>query len=77
MENRKLEMEEKQQEFQEEMAKNTVKFSKMLKNVGPVDTEMERNRAEAKIIEGWEQLVKNTASKVVGSRVQWSSKMVG
>ena len=36
----KLEMEEKQQEFQEKMAKNAVKFSKLLKSVGPVDTEM-------------------------------------
>ena len=65
----KLEMEEKQQEFQEEMAKNAVKFSKMLKSVGPVDTEMERNRAGANILEGWEQLVKNTASKVVGKKL--------
>ena len=65
----KLEMEEKQQEFQEEVTKNAVKFSKLLKNVGPVDTEMERDRAGAKIIEGWEQLVKNTASKVVGKKL--------
>ena len=56
----KLEMEEKRKEFEEEMAKNAVEFSKLLKNVGPVDTEIERNRAGAKIIEGWEQLVKNS-----------------
>ena len=74
----KLEMEEKRTEFQEEMAKNPVKFSKMLKNVGSVYTEMEMNRAGGKIIEGWEKLVKNTASKVVGKKlivcnraVQW------
>ena len=48
------------------MAKNAVKITKLLKSVGPVDTEMERDRAGAKIIEGWEQLVKNTARKVVG-----------
>ena len=41
----------------------------MLKKVGPVDAEMERKRAGAKIIEGWEQLVKNTASKVVGKKL--------
>ena len=34
----KLEIEEKQKQFQEEMAKNAVKFSKLLKSVGPVDT---------------------------------------
>ena len=55
--------------FQEEIAKNAVKFSKMLKSVGPVDTEMERDRAGGKIIEGWEQLVKNTASKVMGKKL--------
>ena len=40
-----------------------------MKSVGPVDTEKERDRAGAKIIEGWEQLVKNTASKVVGKKL--------
>ena len=51
------------------MAKNAVKFSKLLKNAGPVDTEIERNRAGAKIIEGWEQLVKNTGSIVMGKKL--------
>ena len=45
----KLDMEEKRKEFQEEMAKNAVKFSKLLKNVGPVDTEMERDRAGGRL----------------------------
>ena len=44
----KLEIEK--QEFQEEMAKNTVKFSELLKRIGRVDTKMERDRAGAKII---------------------------
>ena len=51
------------------MAKIAEKFSKLLKNVGPVDTEMGRDRAGAKIIEGCEQLIKNTASKVVGKKL--------
>ena len=65
----KLEMEEKQQEFQEEMPRNAVKVSKLLKSVGSVDTEMERDRAGAKIVERWAQLVKSTASKVVGKKL--------
>ena len=74
----KLDMEEKRQEFQEEMAKSAVLFTELLERVGRVDTEMERNRAGAKIVEGWEQLVKNTASEVIGKKlilckraVQW------
>ena len=41
----------------------------MLKSVGTVDTEMERDRAGAKIIEEWEQLVKTTASKAIGKEL--------
>ena len=65
----KLEMEEKRQEFQEEMVRNAVKFSELLEEVGTVGTEMERNRAGAKVIEGWEQLVKDTACKVIGKKL--------
>ena len=54
-------MEENRQEFQEEMIRNEVKFSELLEEVATVGTEMERNRAGAKIIEEWEQLVKDTA----------------
>ena len=50
------------------MTKNTVKFSELVKRVGLVDTEMERDRAGAKIIQGCEQLVKTTTSKVVGNK---------
>lgn len=42
------------------MAKNSVKFTQSLKRVGTADIEPERNRAGAKVIERWEQLVKNT-----------------
>ena len=65
----KLEVEEKRQEFQEEIAKNAVKVSELLERVGVRGTEMERNRAGAKIMEGWEQLVKDTACKVIGKKL--------
>ena len=41
-----------------------------------VGTEMERNRAGAKIIEGWEQLVKDTACKVIGKKLILCNKAV-
>ena len=56
-------------EFQEEMIRNAVKVSELLEQVGAVGTEVERNRAGAKIIEGWEQLVKDTACKVMGKKL--------
>ena len=46
-----LEIKEKQ-EFQEEMVRNAVKFSALMERVGTIDTEMERDRTKAKIIEG-------------------------
>ena len=51
------------------MAKNAQTYSELVKSVGTVDTEMERDRAGAKIIKGWEQLVKTTASKVIGKKL--------
>ena len=72
----KLEMEEKRQEFQEEMVRNAVTFSELLEEVGTVGTEMERNRTGAKIIEGWEQLVKDTACKVIGKKLILCNKAV-
>ena len=44
-------------------------FSELLERGGTVGTEMERNRAGAKIIEGWEQLVKDTACKAIGKKL--------
>ena len=55
----KLEIEEKQQEFKVEMTRSAVKFSELVKSVGRVDTERERDRAGTKIIEKWEHLVVN------------------
>ena len=62
-------MEEKRQEFQEEMGRNAVKISELLERVGTGGTEMEINRAEAKIRGAWDQLVKDTARKVIGKRL--------
>ena len=72
----KLEMAEKRQEFQEEMVRNAVKSSELLERVGTIGTEMERIRAGAKIIEGWEQLVKDTACKVIGKKLILCNKAV-
>ena len=72
----KLEMEEKRQEFQEEMVRNAVKFSELLERVGTVGTEMARNRAGANIIEEWEQLIKDTACKVIGKKLILCNKAV-
>ena len=47
----KLEIEENQQEFKEEMIRKAVNFFELVKRVGRVDTERERDRAGAKIIE--------------------------
>jgi len=72
----KLEIEEKRQEFKEEMTRNALKFSELVKSVGRVDTERERDRAGAKIIEIWEHLVKTTASKVIGKKLIVCNKAV-
>ena len=64
----KLEIEEKQG-FRQEMTKNAVKFSELLKSTDTVDTEIERDQPRAKIIKVWEQLVKTTASKVIGKKL--------
>ena len=65
----KLEVKEKQREFQEEMAKNAERFSELLESIGTTENDTERDSAGDRIIEGWEQLVKNTASKVIGKKL--------
>ena len=51
------------------MTKNAVKYSESLKSVGTVDTVMERGSGRAKIIEGWKQLVKTMASKIIAKKL--------
>ena len=74
----KLKLKEKRQEFQEEKAKTAVQFSKLLESMGTTKNDMKRDSAGARIMEGWQQLVKTTASKVIGKKlivcnraVQW------
>ena len=52
MENRQARNRRKKQEFKEEMTRNAVKVSELVKSVGRVDTERERDRAGAKITVG-------------------------
>lgn len=66
MENKKLEIEEKPQEFQEEVPKNGVKLPELLQSVGTANTEIKRGRAGARIMKVWEQLVKTSAGEVRG-----------
>ena len=62
----KLDVKEKQQEFQRETKEN---FSELLENIGTTKNVIERDNARASIIEGWEPLVKTTASKVIGNKL--------
>ena len=48
----------------------------MLENVGTVDTDIERYRAGANIIQGWEQLVDSIASKVTGKKLSICNRAV-
>ena len=41
----------------------------MLESIGTTKNNLERDSAGARIIEGWEQLVKTTASKVIGKKL--------
>ena len=58
----KLQLKKRQQEFQEAMANNAQRFSELLDSIGTTENDTERDSAGDRIMEGWEQLVKNTAS---------------
>ena len=52
------------------MAKKADQFSELLERIGKTRNDIERDDAGARIIiEGWEQLVKTTASKVIGKKL--------
>ena len=51
------------------MAKNAQQFSELLERIGTARNDRERDDAGAGIIEGWEQLVKTTASKVIRKKL--------
>ena len=75
-----LEAQEKKQDFQREMKKNGAHFSELLENIGTTKKNIERDRAGGNNIEGWEQLVNTTASRLIVKKVystKQSSEMVG
>ena len=51
------------------MKKNAVRLSELLENIGTTKNDIGRDNAGARIIEGWEQLVKTTASRVIGKKL--------
>ena len=50
----KLEVKEKQEEFQEEMAKNAAHVPRLLEIISTTNNDLERDTAGARIIEGRE-----------------------
>ena len=50
----KLEVKEKQEEFQEEMAKNAAHVPRLLERISTTNNDLERDTAGARIIEGRE-----------------------
>ena len=60
-------------EFRQEMAKSDEQLSELLESVGTTKNDTERDSAGARITEGWEQLVKTTATKVVGGKLIFRS----
>ena len=71
-----LEVREKQREFQEEMTKNAERFSELLESISTSQNDTERDSAGDRIKEGWEQVVNNTASKVIGKKLITCSRAV-
>ena len=65
----KLEVKDKREEFQEEMAKNGEQFFELLEIIGTTRNDIEWDGAGAGVIEGWEKLVKTPASKVIGKKL--------
>ena len=53
-----------QHAFQPEMSKTGVQLFELLLSMGTTKNDIERDNAGARIVEGWEQLVKTTARKV-------------
>ena len=51
------------------MTKNAECVSELLEIIGTTENDTERDSAGDRVIEGWEQLVKNTTSRVLGKKV--------
>ena len=58
------------------MIKNAKRFSELLESIGATENDTERDNAGDRIIEGWEQLLKNTANKVIGKNLIMCSTAV-
>ena len=52
------------------MAKTAGQCSELLESISATNNEKERGNAGARIIEGWEQLVKTTASILIGKKLK-------
>ena len=58
------------------MAENTEHFSELLEIIGTTRNDIESDDVGDRIIEGWEQLVKTTASKVYGKKLTVCNRAV-
>ena len=58
------------------MSKNAERFSGLLESIGTTENDTEGDSAGDRIMEGWEQLVKNTASKVIGKKLIICNRVV-
>ena len=64
-----VEVKENIKSSKKEMVKNAEQLFELLESKGTTKNDMERDSAGARIIEGWEQLVKTTASSVTGKKL--------
>ena len=69
MENRLTISQREQEEFQEKINKHAERFSELLESIGTTENGTGRDSAGDRNIEGWEQLVKSTASKGIGRKL--------
>ena len=51
------------------MAKNAERFSELLESICTTKNDKKIDSAGVRIIDGWEQLVKSTASKALGKKL--------
>ena len=58
------------------MIKNAKRFSELLESIGATENDTKRDNAGDRIIKGWEQLLKNTANKVIGKNLIMCSRAV-
>ena len=69
MENRSTRTKSKTEGFPTRDGKNAAQFSELLESIGTTKNDTKRDSAGAKFMEGWEQVVKTTASRVIGEKL--------